>query len=713
MFTDLKQEPELCFTDGDLLVYLRQPGQSSRGPSFRVHTRVLQHRGFQSLLDHCITRPILHPARECLLKACPGCNKHPSAIELFIPAPVTANIDTVFDHHITTRNFFAWLYDKPLAGRALGVSLVALKERIDQYRNSPDRILNKKEIIAYTESQKYLDFRECVDHALAILHLAKHLEQDDMWIDAFAHAVGMSHRDISSSLEYAALDATTQSLVLESRLEMDVRLARASMSIETFFGDDLSGNFLGLSQAARDHFDRFRSFLHGFYIDKYGFWPPAGFSSESSRMAIYASLYSDIRNLYHHLVDPHSSADASDYVSTGGICILQNIQAFDLRHGFETLPRPLPRLPQEPTEPSRGPTLQRRRSWNPVAQKKIDKETRQELRKHAMIKASDRDMMLMNCKLVRRYSEFESSSVADVLEQVSWVDGRKVRWILVYAILQTLISIMAAPKHVRNTEGLSYSLCCHIPTILPWAPRTPPKDKEKPSHKEIVPDIDYLHANASTSNLDTRPSRSTDRKERRLTLPARTSSSNMRAASVPRVASLKRLLSRKRNNTPADEPPMPALPRAHTEILVHGYGNGLNEVEVSGQSTMTLPSEAQMSRRNSLVPNVVPDGELFQKREERMPHDGDDDVPGLSPSSSTSVSRETSNASSTSAKSKDTDDTDDLLTPADNRNTTTLTDYLKTTAVSHKRNPSHIYDEIEGFPGSIHINTSTWDAILG
>lgn len=58
------------------------------------------------------------------------------------------------------------------------------------------------EVIVYAESQKYLDFRECVDHALAILHFAEHLQLDSLWIDAFAHCVGLSHRGLRESIEY-------------------------------------------------------------------------------------------------------------------------------------------------------------------------------------------------------------------------------------------------------------------------------------------------------------------------------------------------------------------------------------------------------------------------------------------------------------------------------------------------------------------------------
>ena len=89
----------------------------------------------------------------------------------------------------------------PLAGRALGPSLIALLERIELYRPY-EHAQNRAEVIAFAESQKYLDFRECVDHALAILCFAEYLQEDSLWTDAFAHCVGLSHRGLRESVEY-------------------------------------------------------------------------------------------------------------------------------------------------------------------------------------------------------------------------------------------------------------------------------------------------------------------------------------------------------------------------------------------------------------------------------------------------------------------------------------------------------------------------------
>jgi len=80
--------------------------------------------------------------------------------------------------------------------------MVALKERLDDYRHT-EKVRNKLNVISYLEFHQYLDFRECVDHALAALHFAETVELEDLWIDAFAHCVGMAHKGMRANLEFA------------------------------------------------------------------------------------------------------------------------------------------------------------------------------------------------------------------------------------------------------------------------------------------------------------------------------------------------------------------------------------------------------------------------------------------------------------------------------------------------------------------------------
>ena len=150
--------------------------------------------------DRAVTRPSLHPAAACTTPLCEGCS--PAGLkELFLPAPPNIDLDAKIDHHLDTRNFFAWLYHLPLAGRSLGTSLIGLKRRIDEYR-PVQKNENIMEVVAYMERHRYLDFRECVDHALAVLNFAEAFELEEMWVDAFAHCVGMSSKSMQSSREY-------------------------------------------------------------------------------------------------------------------------------------------------------------------------------------------------------------------------------------------------------------------------------------------------------------------------------------------------------------------------------------------------------------------------------------------------------------------------------------------------------------------------------
>lgn len=121
-----------------------------------------------------------------------GNGKH----ELYIPAPAHLSREDAFNYHLTTRNIFAWMFDKPIVGAKLGDALVALQARIDDFRPSPE--LNQDEVLAYIDNQGYSDFRDCPDHALALLQYAEKFRLKELWTDAFVHCVGMNDNLITS-----------------------------------------------------------------------------------------------------------------------------------------------------------------------------------------------------------------------------------------------------------------------------------------------------------------------------------------------------------------------------------------------------------------------------------------------------------------------------------------------------------------------------------
>lgn len=262
---------------------------------------------------------------------------------------------------------------------------------------------------------------------------------------------------------------------------MDVRLEDAGRSLGNFLEDDLSGAYLGLAPAARIHLDRFRSFLHSFYVGKYGYWPPTRSNTTSAALPkpMFRSMYFEFRNLYEYLVDGNSNNGlSSDRPADGGICVLQNITAFDKRRKYTSLPHTLPLIPEIPLGHRRTNTVRKLFKYSHA-----HKNERRAATLAALSAATNpSDVKVMECRLVREYLRFEKAwTLQDNEEAVSCSDARKVRWILIYAVLQILISVTRAPPEVRDTEGVPYPLCCQIAGTPPWD-----GDGKKASEKKVT-----------------------------------------------------------------------------------------------------------------------------------------------------------------------------------------------------------------------------------
>ena len=382
------------------------------------------------------------------------------------------------------------------------------------------------------------------------------------------------------------MSRTSRTFITRSKLEMDVRLQDAGRMLGSFLIDDLSDAHLGLSSSARSHLDNFRSFLQSYYVAKLGYYPP---SSGTFPKNIYGQMCNEFQKLYDLLVDTQfSTADNIPTSQQGGICVFQSVQAFDARHKYTSIPHPLPLLPESDDTPSQKIRLSMRFSFN-------NKPDKMKPDPHlcafaALNKATNRhDQSLFDCTLVRAYRGFEkecvfSPSKVDKSEKLSQTDARKVRWILIYSILQTLLSVTRVPEEVRDIQNVPYNLCVLTAGCLPWKSDRPlqtsfriPVDQmrddfistlSKPASNfgtapgspvEIRPDVDYSlahkkqHSNSSTTSLS--------------------STMALRKGTVRKALSTL-------GNMPELRHPKPYRATFH-EILVHGYGNGTNHVSIS------------------------------------------------------------------------------------------------------------------------------------
>ncbi len=186
-------------------MHLYAQGASRRGPSFCVPFRALRQKKCHSLLKVCRAQLASRDGSEVqelinLSSSLALSNREPGVANLFIPAPEDASRPDAFKWHVTTRNFFAFLLGKPLVGQHMGQAFVDLQERIRLFRSG--LFDNHQDFLQYAEDQGYRDFAECTDYALASLFYAEAYKLRPVWIDAFAHCVGMNE-SLSLSPEYA------------------------------------------------------------------------------------------------------------------------------------------------------------------------------------------------------------------------------------------------------------------------------------------------------------------------------------------------------------------------------------------------------------------------------------------------------------------------------------------------------------------------------
>lgn len=185
------KDPELWFKNGNCFVHLYGKGQSRRGPAFKVPFEALMQAKCHPLVARFLARdgPVLSTR--------PGQRyfdfvdrMNPNArIELYIPPPPMATREEALRHHLTTRNFFAWVFRRSLVGEHLGTTLISLLNSMSEFRCPGED--NMEGLLSYLDEEGYLELRNQPIHALAILHFAEYFQFKDLYINAFTHCVGM------------------------------------------------------------------------------------------------------------------------------------------------------------------------------------------------------------------------------------------------------------------------------------------------------------------------------------------------------------------------------------------------------------------------------------------------------------------------------------------------------------------------------------------
>lgn len=185
-------------------MHLYGRGRSRRGPSFRLP---LSYLGSSELILNYITQLGVDTTTPPSTASSGGSSEEgetyfDSGVKadeygLYIAAPARLGALDAFRYQLTTRNLFACMFGKPLVGMRLGQALMDLLERMNELNASVNE--NLRVVLAYMDHVGYLDFRECPDHALAVLNFAERLELEGLWTDAFVHCVGLNDRLIETA----------------------------------------------------------------------------------------------------------------------------------------------------------------------------------------------------------------------------------------------------------------------------------------------------------------------------------------------------------------------------------------------------------------------------------------------------------------------------------------------------------------------------------
>ncbi len=605
------QDPDLCVRDGNCLIHLHSKGRLKRDPAFKVpFSALITTKCFPFIQRFLVTDGYRPQAPDEILR---WYRLNPRrTVELYVPPPPTGDKQQALQYHIATRNLLAWVLRRSLVGESLGGALVGLLHSMHEFRAAGED--NVGDLLEYVDEEGYLTLSNQPDYALAMLHLAEAFQLRNLYLGAFAHCVGMKQRLSSSNELSVSLDffptytlhpilterknitSASRRLIRQKRAELDARLERTATMLTNFLDKELSEAHIGIPLGARMHLDRFRSFLLSFYSAKFGYYPPRRFDAATLRV-----LAEDFAALHALLEDDGYTAGPFDLMpssAVGGICTLQLIQALDARNHFDPLQHPLPLLPQVDAQSST-----RRIPWFPRSKSKADQ---RQVEHAALVRASHWREDLFRNDLVRAYRGFEEATVvapsrADRHERVSLLDARKVRWILIYAVHQTLRQVTNPEAGVPDEKGAQYLLSASLDDVLPWREHQDieklarrqtdlalgqrgnegPQRDDSTGVMEIKPDIDYFALTHKTPPPPP-PSRS-----RRLSLtgPSSTdvSRSNSFKRALSRSSTLRRSVRRLKQATSSAVPTPPATAiglskPAYHEIVVHGYGNGTNNV---------------------------------------------------------------------------------------------------------------------------------------
>lgn len=426
--------------------------------------------------------------------------------ELYVPWPGSATGIHSTIWHITTRNFFAIMYDaSALVGTTLFEALSILFQRIALYPDYLDRNISSVAWLTdYVVRHKFDDVRNNPSYAASLLAFSElpGVQWREGYIEAFVHCVGMLNMGLQTIPEWRYITPHTKMFLQNANMEVEERIHRAQVWLLSFDFTEMWPISSAPPSSARGCFDRFRKWLCKYYENAFLHWPPTNELTWLTRDMVLR-LRNDFHGLYDYLVDRDVVFDGSEYrpgqkwaitgksgqtfrADTFELPVTDILTGFDDRNGFPHIPHPYPIVPVSmpvQSKPKSSFTLKK-----PTSPADLVAQARRKALSYA--EASNvynlRDQY-MHTDLVTNFMRFEQNDMVDNLDPF---EARRGRWVLIYGVLQVLATVSVDSPNLRYSEGAQYHLSPQMKGIVPWGERGSPPEEEaehKRSHCWVVP----------------------------------------------------------------------------------------------------------------------------------------------------------------------------------------------------------------------------------
>lgn len=402
--------------------------------------------------------------------------------EIHFPAPDGASRAEILRYHITTRNFFAFLLNKPLVGLTFYQALIDLHERLLILL---PREANCTEVMMGFLMRNRLH-NVCNDPAAAAGLLAYSEDDEVQWVEGwregFVHCSGM-YTNLRALPESRDISHTSRTLLERSHLELQAKIQEAEDRLSVFNFGDMWPPHTTQPPAARKSFDHFRGYLLQFYEKAYKTWPPRAQNNDGNWLTktVVCHLQKDFGALYDYYVDRgvvwaetkepneryrpmvRKKNGAIIGINNDGLDLAKLFVHFDHTYKYPHIPHPYPLLPDSmPFDDTRK--AQNKQSLFTNKAKAIEKRIT-----HAYLVASNTLLVgpdVATNSLVEAFRRFERT---DHLGEMDPRDARKGRWILIFGILQVLSHVSADTPDLWFKDNVPYFLMPRLKGTPPWA----------------------------------------------------------------------------------------------------------------------------------------------------------------------------------------------------------------------------------------------------